>query len=492
MISCFVASWLVESERSMRAFGRRPVRVGVMWVLSILLVASGIIHGLGMLTRTHYATSAPVSAPALADPADWPQLRYDVSGTGYTGAAGINAANVAALTERWSYQSAMPFSSTPAVVGNVVYTTTGKSLYAFDLPSGQALWHFDDLPNSYGALLTSAVAVDPATHMAYYGTPDVRIYAVNTATHESVWNVQLDDPANGTFIWDSPLLVNGLLYVGISSVDDAPCVRSAAFALDPTSGRIIWTHFTTPSGTLGGGIWSSITADSDNHALLVTTGNPCPAGPSIAEDDSILALDWDTGATLWQFTAINHDTCDCDFGQGAVSFTYHGARSVVAGSKYGVEYAISPPAAPGEPPQLLWSLRLTGSGYLNTAGIYQPPTYHDGLLFFAGGPTTDGACTGGAVWAVDVETGVPRWRVCTAGQVVSPSALSNDVFFVADANAIRAFAAQTGALLWRAPLAGPVWGGIAIAHGTVLVGTVPGILHAYALPLTGLSAAPHG
>jgi outer membrane protein assembly factor BamB len=466
----------------MRPSGRETVVTGVVWLLAILVVGASVLHGVASLSPSQPAGSAVSSDAAEATSSDWAQLRHTVEGTGYTSGAGIDATNVARLSEAWSYQSTKPFSSTPAIVGNVVYTTTGKSLYAFDLRTGAALWHYDDTPNPYGSLLTSAVAVDPTTHIAYYGTPDARVYAVNTQTHQGVWNVQLADPAHGAFIWDSPLLANGLLYIGTSSLEDTPCIRSAAYALDPATGAIRWTHYTTPAGTLGGGIWSSIAADPAARALLVTTGNPCPAGHSIAEDDSILALDWTTGKTLWQFTAISRDHCDCDFGEGATSFTYQGQSYVVAGSKYGVVYAVAPPSAPGQAPRLLWSLRLTGAGYLNGAGIYQPPTYHDGLLFVAGGPTTDGACAKGALWAVDVETGVPRWRHCTADQVVGPSALSGDVLFLADTSAITAFAAQTGAVLWRAAITGPVWGGVAVAHDTVLVGTVPGVLHAYTVP----------
>ncbi|MGH2487577.1 MAG: PQQ-binding-like beta-propeller repeat protein [Ktedonobacterales bacterium] len=397
-------------------------------------------------------------------------------------AAGIDSSNVDALTARWSVQSAAPFSSTPAIVGNVIYTTNGKSLIAVDLQSGKTLWRFDDIPNSYGALLTSAVAVDPVTHAAYYGTPDARVYAVNTETHQEMWTVQLGDPAQGAFIWDSPLLVNGKLYIGLASHQDSPCVRGAAYALDPATGHIIWTHFTTPAGTIGGGIWSSIEADPSSRTVIITTGNPCPQGPSIAEDDSIIGLNWDTGARLWQFAAIEHDNCDCDFGQGAVVFVYNGKKYVVAGSKSGVEYAISPPATPDHAPTPLWSLRLTGAGYLGSGGVYQPPTYHDGLLFFDGGPTPDGVCPRAALWAVDAETGAPRWRHCMADQSVGPTALSNDILFASDTHSLKAYQAQSGKLLWETPIAGPLWGGIAIAHGTVVIGTVPGVLRAYTVP----------
>lgn len=452
-------------------------------MVATLLVVAGLARAIALFSYEQPGETArqPPVASTSSDPADWALSRYDVGGSAYTAAAGIDAGNVGQLSERWAYTSDKPFSSTPAVVGDVVYTTTGKSLYAFDLHTGKPLWHFDNIPNPYGSLLTSAVSVDLSTHMAYYGTPDARVYAVNTETHRGVWNVQLGDPARGAFIWDTPLLVSGKLYIGLASHEDDPCNRGAVFALDTATGRTLWTHYLVSDAKLGGGVWASITANTAERTLLVATGY-CEGTRAMEEQDSVLALDWDTGATRWQFHALYKDTCDCDFAAGAVGFNYSGRSYVVAGNKYGVVYAFRPPASLGGQPELLWSTRITGTGYLGVGGVYQPPAYHDGLIYLSGGPTLDGVCRRGAVWALDAQTGIPRWRHCTVTQQVLSNALSNDVLFIADQNAITAYAAQTGRVLWSAPITGPVWGGIAIAHGMVLVGTVPGVLHAYALP----------
>ncbi|HEX8728528.1 MAG TPA: PQQ-binding-like beta-propeller repeat protein, partial [Ktedonobacterales bacterium] len=266
-----------------------------------------------------------------------------------------------------------------------------------------------------------------------------------------------------------------------ASREDNPCVRSAVFALNPATGAIEWTHWTAPADTLGGGIWSSMSADPAKHALLVTTSNACPFGPVAGDEDAILALDWDTGATQWRYTAIHRDD-DFDFGQGAVSFTYDGVPYVVAGNKYGMVYSVVPPTASGGQPRLAWATRITGAGYLSFSGIYQPPAYLNGVIYVAGGPTLDNACPKGAIWALDARSGAPRWRQCTASQVVSPGAISGNVLFIADNNGIYGFDVNTGRKVWSAPLTGPLWGGIAIVGGMVVVGTVPGDLHAYSLP----------
>src|SRR5262249_41476330 len=155
-------------------------------------------------------------------------------------------------------------------------------------------------------------------------------------------------------------------------------------------------------------------------------------GPATDEQDSILALDWDTGAVLWQFQALHHDICDCDFAANSVNFVYAGKSYVVAGNKYGMVYGIEPPSTRTGQPKVVWSTRITGAGYLNTGAVFQPPAYRDGMIFISGGPTLDGACPKGAVWALDATTGIPRWRHCTAEPEVLSNALSDDVLFIAD------------------------------------------------------------
>lgn len=463
---------------------RQPLWNILVWGLIGGVVLAALARGIVALAGQPAATApgTTVSAVSPVSPGDWTQSRYDVFGTGTNPTARITTANAGQLTPLWTYHSPVgPFSSTPAIAGDTLYTTTGKFLYAFDLRTGTPRWRFEVLKNPYGALLTSSVAVDPTTHMAYFGTPDARVYGVDTQTGKGVWNIQLGDPVQGAFIWGSPLLVNRKLYIGLASREDNPCVRSAVFALDPATGAIEWTHWTAPEGTLGGGIWSSMSADPAKHALLVTTSNACPFGPVAGDEDAILALDWDTGATQWRYTAIHRDD-DFDFGQGAVSFTYGGVPYVVAGNKYGVVYSVVPPAAPGGQPRLAWATRITGAGYLSFSGIYQPPAYLNGVIYVAGGPTLDNACPKGAIWALDARSGAPRWRQCTASQVVSPGAISGNVLFIADNNGIYGFDVNTGRKVWSAPLTGPLWGGIAIVGGMVVVGTVPGDLHAYSLP----------
>jgi outer membrane protein assembly factor BamB len=421
---------------------------------------------------------------------DWTQYRFDVSGTGVNPEGRITAANASRLTSHWTQSEVAgfhPFESTPAELDGVIYITAGNSLHAMSLSTGKELWHFDDIDQSYSTI-NSSVAIDPASRIAYYGTPDARVYAVSLKTHLAVWNVQLGDPTTGAFIWSSPLLIHGNVYIGLASHDDNPCVRGGIFALNAGTGAMAWTHYTVPDGVIGGSVWSSLTADPSKHELIATTGNPCPDNNVVAEEDSIIALDWDTGATLWQYQALTYDDCDCDFGEGAVIYTYQNTQYMVAGSKYGRVYALTPPTSPDAGPQLAWSVDISGSNPndFGEGGIFEPATYADGIVYIAGGPTLDGTCPEGAMWALKGDTGDVVWKQCTAGQVASPATLSGGALFVGQHDKLVAYDALTGNVLWQASLhvdgqPPDVWGGVTIARGYVLVGTVSGYLHCYSL-----------
>ncbi|HEY7833130.1 MAG TPA: PQQ-binding-like beta-propeller repeat protein [Ktedonobacterales bacterium] len=486
---------------------RRLRTVGLVLSASVVLVAC--VFGF-VATRPRHttaplnlasptATVPPTPSPTPGLPGnDWTQYRYDIAGTGDNPEDLISTADAPGLATRWlvgAMFSGHAFESSPAVYHGTVYITNGNSLFAFDLRTGKYRWQFDVAPPTNLPQISSSVAIDPSTDIAYFGTPDARVLAVSLTTHQQVWQVTLGAASQGAYIWSSPLLVNGLVYFGLASHNDHPCVRGAAFALDPATGHTVWVHYVVTPDRLGGGVWSSMTADPDEDAILVTTGNPCDGpedvpvegGATRADENAVLALNWNTGATLWRYTAISTDFGeDLDFGEGAVVFSVSGQKYVVAGNKQGTVYALNPPAAAGGAPHLAWSQTLSTSGAFPNGGIFTPPTYHNGVIYEAGGPTPDGVCQQGALFALNAASGAVLWRQCTAGQVVSPPSYTGGVLFVGQHMSVVAYNAATGKVLWQGAINGDVYGGVTVSHGIVLLGTVTGAsrLYAFALPVT--------
>jgi outer membrane protein assembly factor BamB len=447
-------------------------------------------------STTPTASVIPTPSPtALPAGNDWTMYRYDDTGTGVNPEGTITTANVAQLTMRWSNPNVYgfpPIESTPAELDGVVYFTAGHSLHALNLATGKEFWVYSDtFASKESGTLFSSVAIDPQTRIAYYGSGDGRLYAVDTRTGKGVWNALLGEPSVGSFTWSSPLLVNGKVYLGIASHDNQPCVRGGLFALDPATGVTIWSHYTVPDGRLGGSVWSSLTADPDAHQIIATTATPCDlpqgamGGYTDAEQDAIVGIDWNSGATIWKFTALKYDDCDCDFGEGAVIFTYQGTKYVAAGNKYGDEYGLISPTTPGDSPKVAWTDLISQTGYLGSGGIYEPPTYSDGVIYVASGSTPDGECPRGAVWALRADTGATVWRQCTAYQVVSASMLTGGVLFVPQQNQLVAYSAATGHVLWKASQPGAAWGGVSLARGFVLSASVAGTIYCYGLPSGG-------
>jgi len=290
----------------------------------------------------------------------------------------------------------------------------------------------------------------------------------------------LGDSTRGAYIWSSPLLINDKLYIGLASHDDTPCVRGAVFALDPDDGHSVWVHYTVNANKLGGSVWSSLIARPGAHEIIATTGNPCPWGNSFGQADSFVAIDWDTGETNWEYKVLPSDDCDCDFGQGAVDLEYQGQEYLVGGNKFGKIYAIKPPTA-NHKVELAWSLAITKPGFLNVGGIFEPPTYSNGIVYMAGGPSLDGVCHQGKLYALQVDRGAILWSACTDGQVVSPSAIIGGILFVAQGNKMIGYETKTGQVLWKSEYKGPVWGGVSVSRGFMVVGTVSGKLYCFNL-----------
>jgi outer membrane protein assembly factor BamB len=465
--------------------------VGVLALVSVArtpratAVATDVASPSPEVTASATASTMPTFTPSPSLPgADWLEYRGNTEATGVSTDPFITPSTVANLKLAWTGPAHQAYMGGSAIVGDVMYVTNGNSLFAHDLRTGKQLWAFAGIAQSFNNV-TSTVAVDTRLGLAFYGSADTRVYAVNIRTGRQAWVTTLGDPTKrGGDIWSSPLIANGHVYIGLASVDDTPCVRGGVFALDEQAGAISWVNYTIRAGRTGGGVWSSVSANEAQQEILATTGNPCPNGdvnPTVDETDSFLAIDWNTGKTLWQYTAFGNDACDCDFGQGPVGFTYQGQDEVVGGNKNGFVYALRPPAARSGTPTLLWKTQITDMNYYGQGGIYTPPTYQDGVVYIAGGPTLDGACAQGSIDALRATDGTVLWRECTSGQVAGAPVLDNGMLFVAQYNTVVAYDVANGKTLWSASYQSQEWGGLAIGHGHLIVPLVGGHLLCYAV-----------
>lgn len=110
---------------------------------------------------------------------------------------------------------------------------------------------------------TLAVAiVGRSTPTVFVGGGNARFYALDAATGAVLWQTTLGSPSKGDFIWSSPALYNGDIYVGLSSLYDCPLVQGKFFQLSATTGAILQVFDVVPNTCRGGSVWGSPAIDS--------------------------------------------------------------------------------------------------------------------------------------------------------------------------------------------------------------------------------------
>jgi outer membrane protein assembly factor BamB len=137
-----------------------------------------------------------------------------VNGPGYNGAVNrlVNF-DTASRTVKWSIPGA--FSMAPAFAKNVVYVVNGAQLEARNAADGSRLWGWvpdeasvDPFRNEYGQLSRNIVVTD---NLAFVSSAS-KVYAVNLATHQTVWTF----PKPGRLA----LSPNGVLYINVPALGD--------------------------------------------------------------------------------------------------------------------------------------------------------------------------------------------------------------------------------------------------------------------------------
>src|ERR1700720_1625647 len=175
----------------------------------------------------------------------------------------ISPANVNGLTPKWVFTAGGDVSATPIVDGDAVYFPDwGGNLFAVKKDSGELIWthKISEYDGVEGAVSRVSPAVDgnqvifgdiPNSKQAHNGA---NVISVARQTGTIQWMTQVDThPA--AIITGSPVVFDGMVYVGVSSSEETlalnpayPCCsfRGSLVALDEKSGAIRWKTFDMP------------------------------------------------------------------------------------------------------------------------------------------------------------------------------------------------------------------------------------------------------
>ena len=227
------------------------------------------------------------------DDESWLMYGRNYSAWRYSPLDQIEAENVARIAPAWIFQTGVSgkFQTTPLVRDGVMYVTgPSNHAWALDLKTGRELWHYsepvpDDLalccgkPNRGFAILGDRL---------FKVNMQATLVALDAATGDVVWEVESADYRKGYSNTVAPLVVNGLVVIGIAGAEFG--TRDFIDAYDAESGERRWRFWTVPgpgepgNETWGGDSWKRggastwITGSYDPELNLIYwgTGNPGP------------------------------------------------------------------------------------------------------------------------------------------------------------------------------------------------------------------------
>ncbi len=434
-------------------------------------------------------------------PGDWPSFLLGKGGFNSSETA-ITTATASSLTRSWAAHAGGGISSEPVVVDGTVYWGSWDGYEHATSVTGQARWStsLGSMSSSQCYPPTAGVAstatVMPVTRngkttlVDFVGGGNGRVFALNAATGSVLWSTSLGS-ANGTFIWDSPVLYQGHLYIGTASVGECPGTAGHFFQLNSTTGAIERDLALVPSGCLGAGVWGSPTLDPDSGELYFATSNISTCGVT---EPYAMAMVEVHAATLtisgfWQVPA-SEAAYDGDFGSTPVLFTarvQNAVRKLVGTvNKNGIFYAFERGKI-GEGP--LWrdhiSTPLAGcsrcpSGDVATAAW-------DGSRLYVGSTSTtiNGKFCYGSVREVDPATGAYLWQHClsTAYRVMAPLIIVPGLVVAAAGPSFFVLNESDGTTLFTyqdTSKDSTFDGAATIAHGVLYIGNLDGTLFAFA------------
>ncbi len=423
----------------------RPQFTAVLGILVLLFVAAanGHLHITNLTSNGKVQTipSAIKGKTHVASPADdWSMYLHDFGHTGYNTAEQIiNPSSVGSLKPRWIHrvggEAGVTLSTQPVVAFGLVYwgawdgyehatdpAKPNKDVWTAYL--GKTEYNANCSPSQVGVASTATVASvnigGTMTPVLFVGGGNGTFYALNARTGQVIWSRPFGSVSQGYFLWSSPYLWRGDLYIGVASWGDCPLIRGKVVKLNASDGTLEKTWYAVPADCTGAGVWSSITIDQEADKLYFATGTwSLPTPPCSINAQSMVELTADNLSFLgsWQ-PPMSEEVDDGDFGAGAILFTatIGGTVHYMVGAenKNGIFYAFERDHISRGP---VWRTRLS------TAGTNVGVSAWDGTYLYLVGNDTKihGKSCDGSLRAVDPATGAFVWRDCLSGGRINGS-----------------------------------------------------------------------
>jgi len=432
-----------------------------------------LLMGLVLASLLALAWSAPVKG------GDWASFTLNNNNSRYQANSTINASNIAGLAQKWQVK-ASDVSSTPIVVnGSVYFSDWNGSIYSVNVLTGNVNWH-----STVKLTVTSTPAVANGMVFVAYGPfcePKCRpaVVALSQKTGNVVWNNYL--PTTMNELYASPIIYNGMLYVGVAgdydTIENSSFARGQIYALNESTGHLIWTFNTTiPGGNGGDGIWGSVAIDPKLNSIYFATGNPYlnASGANTLYGYAILSVNASNGRLNWYRQVFNNTKLgmDNDFGStpNLFNLTYKGKSyyAVGVGNKNGIYYILD--RTNGKFIENISVGTESYGGIIGLAGVLNQNTADPELFIPAFYNTSVNGDQGGIVKAVFPATNTVAWAFRTPGDIIGSVSLVPGAVLVGDnLSNFYALNITNGAVLYHKNFDSGILAGITPAEGYIFV-----------------------
>jgi len=428
-------------------------------------------------------------------PVDWSTYLNGIDHTGYNGAETIlTSSNVSSLQVKWEAHGGLAVSAQPVEANGLLYWGSWNGdMHATNL-SGASVWtrylgqnqDFSCTPPTVGIASTPTIGAIGSTPVVFAGGGDAHFYALNAATGAVIWSTSLG-AAPAHFLWGSPTIYNGSVYIGMASFGDCPLVQGGVYQLNASTGAVQHFFAAAPNGCTGDGVWGTPTVDAATDTVYFATGNSGACSTHEVFSDSVVAVNATTLTLVssWEVPK-SQQLGDSDFGNTPTLFTDGTRKLVGVASKNGWYYALDRTNLAAGP---VWEDRVAfdssdcpqcGDGSIS------PSAWDGTTLYIAGGNTTiNGATCQGGLRAVDPANGNVRWAHClNSGPVLGAVTAIPGVVVVTEGSWVNVIDASSGAALfsWEEPNHNTVFMSAAcIVNGRLYAASGSGNLFAFGL-----------
>ena len=456
-------------------------KVSRMRLVALLLLL------LSSLAATAEIIHIQTSAGAVAD--DWPTYLHDPQRSSASNDTTISTSNAGQLVKNWTFKTTGVIAASPTVVGGTVYVGSWDGYeYALNAATGQLIWKtylgISTTPacNPPQAGITSTATV--LNGVVYVGGGDAYWYALDATSGAVLWRVYTGDNSatGGHYNWSSPLIYNGYAYIGIASMGDCPLVQGQLLQVNLSTHQIVNTFNVVPQGQVGGGIWDSPSLDTTTNTIFVTTGTR--NDPSQTLTEAMLAIDATT-LILKSSWAVptSQEVLNSDFGTTPTLFNDASGNPLVAATnKNGYVYAFNRNNLAAGP---IWMQQIANGGECPTCGdgSVSSGAFGNNTLFLAAEETTiNGQGYKGSVNALDPATGNFLWRHIAPSPVIPALTYSNGLIIDGAGNNLEVLDATSGTRLYSYAMGGSIYAPASVSNGQIFTGDTNGNIYAFGLP----------